>query len=387
MALRLDEAKSRRFAGTGGCTEHTISVEIPARGDLARQLQALDGLYREMRQAQRLPAESAVFRRLVISDAANQAAAVRASPLFDNDPDNPVAVSLVQQPPLSGAKIALLAYHVDAPQGLSKQRLSPAHMRVNAGGLDHLWSTRLCAHNAGGRTDAAGQTRMVFAELEGALARNRASLRENCLRTWIYVRDVDIFYAEMVRARSDLFAQNGLTTETHYIASTGIEGLCADRDDLVLMDAYSVLGLAPGQVSYLNDFSRLCATRDYHVTFERGTRVAYADRAHLFISGTASIDAAGEVLHAGDVARQLHRALENVGALLKAGGACLADMAHWIVYLRDPADGPGVRAAMEERFPDIPLLVVKGAVCRPEWLVEVEGIAVVPQRNAQLPQF
>ena len=58
------------------------------------------------------------------------------------------------------------------------------------------------------------------------------------------------------------------------------------------MDAYSILDLASEQVSYLNDFDRLCPTTDYNVTFERVTRVAYADRSHHFISGTASIDRA-----------------------------------------------------------------------------------------------
>ena len=117
------------------------------------------------------------------------------------------------------------------------------------------------------------------------------------MRTWIYVKDVDVFYQEMVAARTALFEQHGLTRDTHYIASTGIEGACAHRYDMVLMDAYSILGLQPGQVSYLNDFDLLCATKDYNVTFERGTRIAYADRAHHFISGTASIDTAGKVVH------------------------------------------------------------------------------------------
>ena len=76
----------------------------------------------------------------------------------------------------------------------------------------------------------------------------------------------------MVEARTELFARHGLTRETHYLASTGIEGSCSHRYDTVLMDAYSILGLAPQQVSYLNDFDRLCATKDYNVTFERGTR-------------------------------------------------------------------------------------------------------------------
>ena len=65
----------------------------------------------------------------------------------------------------------------------------------------------------------------------------------------------------------------------------GIEGACAHRYDVVAMDAYSNVDVEPKQVSYLNDFDRLCATKDYNVTFERAARVAYADRAHIFISG------------------------------------------------------------------------------------------------------
>jgi enamine deaminase RidA (YjgF/YER057c/UK114 family) len=153
------------------------------------------------------------------------------------------------------------------------------------------------------------------------------------------------------------------------------------------MDAYSIIGLAPQQVSYLNDFDRLCATKDYHVTFERGTRIAYADRAHHFISGTASIDASGTVVHPGDVRRQLIRALDNVAALLRSGGADLADMTHFIVYLRDPSDHAVVEACFAERFPGVPRLILRGAVCRPEWLVEVEGIAIAPHDAPLLPAF
>ena len=191
----------------------------------------------------------------------------------------------------------------------------------------------------------------------------------------------------MVAARTALFARQGLTRDTHYLASTGIEGACAHRYDLVLMDAYSILGLAPHQVSYLNDFDRLCATKDYDVTFERGTRIGYADRAHCFISGTASIDRAGQVVHRGQVLRQLDRALDNVAALLRAGGAGLGDLSHLLVYLRDPSDFPRVAAVLRESFPSLPSLIVQGAVCRPEWLMEVEGIAVAPQADPALPRF
>ena len=153
------------------------------------------------------------------------------------------------------------------------------------------------------------------------------------------------------------------------------------------MDAYSILGLAPEQMSYLNDFDRLCPTRDYGVTFERGTRIGYADRAHHFISGTASIDATGAVVHRGDVLRQLDRALENVDALLRSGTADLDDLMHLTVYLRDPSDFPRVDGYLAERFRALPMVIVQGAVCRPEWLIEVEGIAAVADRAPGLPAF
>ncbi len=191
----------------------------------------------------------------------------------------------------------------------------------------------------------------------------------------------------MVERRRALFAEHGLTSDTHFIASTGIQGSASHRYDVVAMDAYCGLDVEPRQISFLNDFDRLCATKNYNVTFERATRVAYADRAHIFISGTASIDAAGEVVHRGDVRRQLDRTLENVEALLKAGSASLADMSHLIVYLRDPADLAVIEPRLAERFAGVPMAIVQGAVCRPEWLVEVEGVAIVGNEDSSLPRF
>jgi hypothetical protein len=268
------------FNGPSGDSEHTITIEAPGELSLPRQLDVIAQRYAEAMQALRLPPESAIFRRLYLSDAANQATLVRDSSLFQEPLDSPVAVSLVQQPPLPGGKVAMLAYHLDSPTPLTKRRVPPGHVIVEKRGLGHLWSTRLCATNTDRPSPAADQTREVFGRLIDVLADNGAGLAENCVRTWIYVKDVDVFYQEINDARSALFEQHGLTRDTHYIASTGIEGACAHRYDVVLMDAYSILGLQPAQVSYLSAYDRLCATKDYNVTFERGTRIAYADRAH-----------------------------------------------------------------------------------------------------------
>jgi len=375
----------RRFEGVDG-TEHYLLITPAAEGDFAAQLGEVEAAYGAALRTHGLSPASAVFRRIFVSDILNQMPRLRESPLLA-DGDDPVAVSVVQQPPLPRAKLALLAYHVSHGDGLRKQRLSPHHVMIEKNGRRHLWSTGLCAAIDHGSVSPERQTRAVFDELTGALAGQGASLRDHCVRTWIYLKDVDVFYQGMVESRRALFAEHGLTEKTHYIASTGIEGACAHRFDVVAMDAYSLPDLRPEQMSYLNDFDRLCPTRDYGVTFERGTRITYADRAHHFISGTASIDQAGQVVHRGDVLRQFDRAVENVAALLRSGGATLDDLSHLIVYLRDPADCPRIEAAMRERLGDLPALIVQGPVCRPDWLVEIEGIGIARHADPALPAF
>ena len=377
----------RSFRGDSGDAEHYIAIEAPNDLSLPRQLDAVAQRYAEALQTLRLAPDTAVFRRLYVSDAANQAAAVRQSSLFREPLDSPVAVSLVQQPPLSGAKIAMLAYHLETAAPVTKRQVSPGHVMLEKGAFRHLWSTRLCTSNTAQQRSAGEQTQDVFDRLVTVLGDQAGSLAENCVRTWIYVKDVDVFYQDVNAARTALFEQLGLTRDTHYLASTGIEGACAHRYDVVLMDAYSILGLVPGQVSYLNAYDRLCATKDYAVTFERGTRIAYADRSHLLISGTASIDPAGQVMFPGDVTRQLERALGNVDALLRTADARLDDMTHFILYLRDPSDYPLVEGYFAECFPNVPRVMVRGAVCRPDWLVEVEGVAIAPNHAPTLPAF
>lgn len=378
---------SRSFRGEGGGIEHFISVEANPGLAFPEQLRLVEERYAAAREALSLAPESSIFRRVFVSDVMNQSAPVRASSLYGTEAEGPVAVSIVQQPPLPGAKIALLAYHIDGNGGVAKRRISPHHVLVEKSGLHHLWSTRLCAGTDSAPASAADQTREIFADLTNTLSGEGGTLRDHCVRTWIYLKDVDVFYQDMVQSRRELFQREGLTADTHYIASTGIEGACAHRYDLVAMDAYSILGLAPEQMSYLNDFDRLCLTRNYGVTFERGTRIAYADRSHHFISGTASIDGTGAVVHRGDVLRQLERALGNVDALLRSGGATLGDMMHLIVYLRDPADFPAVESYLAERLDGLPTLIVHGAVCRPDWLIEVEGVAAKTVYAPSLPAF
>ena len=374
------------FVGPSGA-EHLLIVSPDPGLTFAEQLTQIGTRYRTALASRGLAPATAVFRRLFLSDLQNQIALVEAGAWAGDADEGPVALSIVEQPPAGGAKAILLAYHLACPAGLTKRRLSRRHLTVTKGAVRHLWSTRLCVGHGAIGLSPADQTRAVFSELATALASEGAALADHCLRTWIYVKDLDVHYGAVVEGRSTVFGETGLHARSHYIASTGIEGACPHLSDAVALDAYSVLDLAPGQVSHLNALDHLCLTRDYGVTFERATRVAWSDRAHILVSGTASIDRFGQVVHAGDVLAQLDRALSNVEALLAAGGARLSDLTYLIVYLRDASDYPAVRRRLSRRLGDLPTAILKARVCRPAWLIEVEGLAIAPYADRDLPAF
>ena len=87
------------------------------------------------------------------------------------------------------------------------------------------------------------------------------------------------------------------------------------------------------------------------------------------------------------MSRQLDQALENMEALLGRADAALADICMLVVYVRNPSDRALARKRMRERFGDTPLEIVVAPVCRPGWLIEIEGMAILPARNPELPDF
>lgn len=311
-----------------------------------------------------------VLKRYFLSDAANQA------PLIPSDPS--CAVSIIQQTPLDGSKVAMWVYFtLSAPTGhLPIKGEEPAR-------AEGVWHMGLTSPSG----DSAQQTASILRSYENALRRQGGTLADNCIRTWFYVRDVDTQYAGMVSARRENFQEQGLTPATHYLASTGIQGIPASPRAIIQMDAYAVLGLKPGQQHHLKALTHLNPTIEYGVTFERATVVDYGDRSHCFISGTASIDNKGEVLHPGDIVSQTRRMWENVEALLAEGQFTAQDIAQAIVYLRDAADYATVRQLFAEHYPTLPLVITHAPVCRPGWLIEMECIAIAERKNPRYDAF
>ena len=350
---------SLRGVGEWHAMVHITDTMLPFAAQLEELEQAVDCLRKT------LPADVVPrFARFFLSDAATQSAAVQAAwAACGWTADCPL--SLVQQPPLDRTKICLWVY-------LATPSQSPYVQSFAAG---------LTAEGANSEV----QTRTIFLDYEERLQREGLELERDCARTWLFVRDVDVNYGGVVRGRREVFDRLGMTADTHYIASTGIQGQLADAETLVMMDAYTVGGLQAEQKTYLIAPTHLNPTSEYGVTFERGVRLAYGDRAHLIISGTASIDNRGEIVHPNDIARQTHRMLENVEVLLQEGGSTMDEVVHQIVYLRDMADYDVVCGIMNERFPKMPKVFLLAPVCRPGWLVEMECVAISKQTDIRFP--
>lgn len=335
-----------------------------------------------------IPVNSVVFVRYFVSDYANQAHTLHdAIDRYSKNIFRGCAVSVVQQPPLGTRKIAVWAYAVyDRSQELHKTpSASSRELTLKRGKYEHIWNTRLLSGN--GLFKSSDQTDAIFSSLQYNLQHKNYSIKDNCIRTWLFVRDIDFNYNGVVESRKAFFEKCGMTRDTHFIASTGIEGQHADPDMTVMMDAYSLGGILPEQVRFLQAPNHLNPTHEYGVTFERGTSVDFGDRRQIYISGTASIDNKGEVVHRTEITMQIARTLANISALLADADAALEDVAQMIVYLRDPADSETVNDYLDNACRQIPRIVVLAPVCRPGWLVEIECIAIREKLNPAFANF
>ncbi|MCM1313078.1 MAG: Rid family hydrolase [Bacteroides sp.] len=365
-------AELSEYTPSGKIEEYHIMLHVEPRkelfeGQLARIYLAEDrvSLLDELKDS------SVILKRYFLSDSTNQ------QPIMKKEPD--CAISIIQQPPLDGSKIAVWIYL----QKGSKVANENGMIVCEHNGYRHLWKMGMHEHKG----DSAWQTESLLISYEEALQYFNATLADNCIRTWFFVRDVDTQYAGMVKARKENFEEQGLTEKTHYISSTGIGGLPADTRALVQMGTYAVTGFEKEQERYLYAPTHLNPTYEYGVTFERGTLMEYGDRAHVFISGTASINNKGEVLHIGDIVKQTERMWENVDKLLEEANVTFGDVMQMIVYLRDAADYQTVKEMFEKRFPDTPHVITLAPVCRPTWLIEMECIAVAERNNPQFRDF
>lgn len=101
----------------------------------------------------------------------------------------------------------------------------------------------------------------------------------------------------------------------------------------------------------------------------------------LFVSGCVALDADGNLVGEGDVVAQTRQVFENIGLCLAAAGASFADVVKVTTFLTNIDDRPAVNEVRKQVFgaaKPASTLVEVSALVLPEFLIEVEAVAVVP---------
>ena len=96
----------------------------------------------------------------------------------------------------------------------------------------------------------------------------------------------------------------------------------------------------------------------------------------LFLAGQIAMDPAGHLVE-GDIARQAQRVLDNIGAVLTAGGLSFSDIVRTTVYLADMNDLAAVNQVYATYFtePYPARATVQVARLPRDARIEIEAIA------------
>jgi enamine deaminase RidA (YjgF/YER057c/UK114 family) len=103
----------------------------------------------------------------------------------------------------------------------------------------------------------------------------------------------------------------------------------------------------------------------------------------VFTAGQIAVDASGAVVGAGDLGAQTAQAMRNLGVALAAAGATFADVVKITTYVVNyhPDNRAVIGKARAPFFEGdkrpASTLVGVAALAMPEWLIEIEAVAVL----------
>ncbi len=381
--VRLESAEAIELYGRVQPDAEADGIEAQARSMYAN--------LRALLSEQGLHGADVLTERLFFADIAahnETVRQVRATTYAADRKDLPASTFLLQSPTAAGRLIELqvyvlhplsATYGVEALAGLPS---AAAGWRVTQPGQTHIHLQNLVGGDDLATADFRTQCQDLFERLHGVLREHNVPVQQ-LIRTWIYLRDLERDYDVLNEVRNACFAEWGVT---YLPASTGIEGGPHPTTWRICIDACISWGEGIQDIQVMHGDS-LGEASDYGSAFSRGLCVQRPDRTVLYISGTASIDRAGDVVHVGDIDGQCRRMLDNVDALLRPYGATLVDTVHAVTYLKERAYLPVFERVCRERDVPADLLntIVVADVCRPDWLCEIELTAVLRRTTSPLP--
>lgn len=314
--------------------------------------------------------------------------------------DQMPATAYVPQHPCNGKLLSIEALGVGKGKGdVTIQRISDQLVLAGHNGIAWVHCAQIVPEiESQGVYDRSIN---AFAQMKTLLA-NAGVRFDQIIRTWLYLGGIvegdgdEQRYKELNRARTDFFEGTqflanclipGRNGQAIFPASTGIGtdnrdvmmgciALATDRTDILATPLEN-----PRQVSAFDYAARYSPKSP---KFARAMALSCGNYATILISGTASITQQ-ETQHLGDAARQTRETLDNIAALISEEnlrhhglpglGTSLDSLALVRVYIKRQEDYEKVRAVCESRLGELPTIYAIADVCRPDLLVEIEGMA------------
>jgi enamine deaminase RidA (YjgF/YER057c/UK114 family) len=301
----------------------------------------------------------------------------------------------VHQPPCCGAAVAVEAWAIGG-EVVRIERFGERTIGIEYDGVRRVY----CA-DIKPSPGCSG----VYMQAMDALLRLRTTLGEartdfcHVVRTWFYLGSITDLegdvqrYQELNRARADCYrdvpfccallkgnAPRGVCPASTGIGTTG-DGLVVSCVALETKrpDAFLLPLENPQQTpayAYHPKYS------SQSPKFTRALALITGEHMTTWVSGTASI-VNSESQHPDDIIKQTEQAVDNIERLISPenfhlhrmeGGATLKDLAKIRVYVKRPEDYHKCRTVCEKRFGNVPAVYAFADICRPELLVEIEGM-------------
>ncbi|MGE5393477.1 MAG: hypothetical protein ACM3P1_01980 [Candidatus Saccharibacteria bacterium] len=259
----------------------------------------------------------------------------------------------------------------------------------------------LCQHSTGG--NILQQSIEAFEQLQAILEEEKMDWSD-IIRQWNYIEQITAnetnangvsqHYQIFNDVRTKYYDQSEF--EHGFPAATGIGtdfgGICIDFIAARFNDNSKVIGIKnPVQVDAYayskqvlaenNVMSDFCRTTP---KFERAKALITPKGQWIFISGTAAITGEASIEN-NTVDHQTELTIDNILKLVslenlnahgvKEGRKVTIDYLR--AYVKFPSDVARVMQLCRKHFPRIPIACVVADVCRPELLIEIEGLATI----------
>jgi enamine deaminase RidA (YjgF/YER057c/UK114 family) len=394
LASNLAEGAGCSYVDLGDSVRLAFVITPRGGGKVREQVHEVFSVMRTVME--KLPQPMVVTVQTVfLKDARDQAECDRAFAEYYGP--RPPVTNYVLQAPCCGEGLAVEAWAIGG-KDVRVEHFDPQTLAVSYDSVRWVY----CAG-----VNPGASVRGVYPRTLDVLGRLRAALAgagssfERVVRTWFYLGGITEpeaevqRYHELNRARADFYqgirfhcsslASNA--PDDVFPASTGIGmsgsrlvascmALETNRDDVFLLPLEN-----PQQTpAYAYDPSH----SPQSPKFSRAVALVLGNYVTTWVSGTASI-VDSQSLHLGDPEKQTAQTIDNIERLiaadnfashgLKGVGAKLRDLAKIRVYLKRPEDLVKCRAICERRFGPVPAVYAVADICRPELLIEIEGVA------------